>query len=116
MTEQLWWREILVCWRWLKDPTIAAQADPIHRVVRVCDRKHLDGGQSKTLGDTGEEEGEEDKVKEENKDEDEDAAVEEEENIDKADAYHTWHPGRELTDEKTVVSIRQSGDISTECE
>ena len=58
----------------------------------MCDRKHLDGGRSKTVGDIGEEEGEEDKVKEENKDEDEDAAVEEEEeeeNIDKADALIT---------------------------
>ena len=42
-----------------------------------------------------------------------------EEDADKAghgDAFPTWHPGKELTDEKTVVSIRQSGDMSTECE
>ena len=62
----------------------------------MCDRKHLDGGRSKTVGDTGEEEGEEDKVKEENKDEDEDAAVEEEEeeeNIDRAISHLTSRQG-----------------------
>ena len=28
----------------------------------------------------------------------------------------TWQPGREFTEEKTVVSMRQSGDMSTEWE
>ena len=30
--------------------------------------------------------------------------------------HATWHPGKELTDEKTELSIVQSGDMSTECE
>ena len=30
--------------------------------------------------------------------------------------HATWHPGKELTEEKTEVSIVQSGDMSTECE
>ena len=35
---------------------------------------------------------------------------------DKEKHHATWHPGKELTEEKTEVSIVQSGDMSTECE
>ena len=70
----------------LENPAIAAQADPVHRVVWVGDCKHL---------------------------EEEEVEVDIE---DKEKHHVTWHPGKELTEEKTEVSIVQSGDMSTECE
>ena len=74
----------------LENPAIAAQADPVHRVVRVGDCKHLE--------------------------EEEVVGVVEVEMEDKEKHHATWHPGKELTEEKTEVSIVQSGDMSTECE
>ena len=75
----------------LQNPTVAAQTDPIHCVVRVGDCKHLEEGDS--------------------------CEHHRDHHHHHLQHHHqTWHPGKELTDEKTVVSIRQSGDMSTECE
>ena len=45
VAEELGRGEVLVGARRLQDPAVAAEADPVHRVVRVGDGEHLDAGE-----------------------------------------------------------------------